>query len=184
MFRTQLRAILRAAAHGPVRLMFPMLAHRQEILQTLAQVAQARQELQAKRPSIGPVQLGAMIEVPAAAIMVDYFLQHFDFIDWHQRPDPVHLWPLTVPMKPWPICTTPCTPAVLQLVAQVIAAGQAAGKPVCVCGEVAGDVSMIRLLLGMGLRSHVSSPVVGSQTRGAACRHPQTGSLGSPGVAR
>ena len=158
MFRTQLRAILRAAAHGPVRLMFPMLAHRQEILQTLAQVAQARQELQAKDHRFGPVQLGAMIEVPAAAIMVDYFLQHFDFLSIGTNDLIQYTLAIDRADEAVAHLYDPLHPAVLQLVAQVIAAGQAAGKPVCVCGEVAGDVSMIRLLLGMGLRSFSMHP--------------------------
>ena len=158
MFRTQLRAILRAAAHGPVRLMFPMLAHRQEILQTLAQVAQARQELQAKGHRFGPVQLGAMIEVPAAAIMVDYFLQHFDFLSIGTNDLIQYTLAIDRADEAVAHLYDPLHPAVLQLVAQVIAAGQAAGKPVCVCGEVAGDVSMIRLLLGMGLRSFSMHP--------------------------
>lgn len=158
MFRTQLRAILRAAAHGPVRLMFPMLAHRLEIQQTLAQVAQARQELQAQGQPFGPVQLGAMIEVPAAAIMVDYFLQHFDFLSIGTNDLIQYTLAIDRADEAVAHLYDPLHPAVLQLVAQVIAAGQAAGKPVCVCGEMAGDVSMTRLLLGLGLRSFSMHP--------------------------
>ncbi|HEY0202132.1 MAG TPA: phosphoenolpyruvate--protein phosphotransferase, partial [Burkholderiaceae bacterium] len=80
MFRTQLRAILRAAAHGPVNLLFPMLAHGSEIRHTLALLAQARAELDSRGVAHGPVQLGAMIEVPAAALSLPLFLRHFDFL--------------------------------------------------------------------------------------------------------
>ncbi|VUZ25433.1 Phosphoenolpyruvate-protein phosphotransferase [uncultured Comamonas sp.] len=158
MFRTQLRAVLRAAAHGPVRLMFPMLAHRQEVTQTLAQVAQARQELQERGVPYGPVQLGAMIEIPAAAIMVDYFLRHFDFLSIGTNDLIQYALAIDRADEAVAHLYDPLHPAVLQLVAQVIAAGQAAGKSVGVCGEMAGDPDMIGLLLGLGLRSFSMHP--------------------------
>ncbi|MDQ8002613.1 MAG: putative PEP-binding protein, partial [Pseudomonadota bacterium] len=80
MFLTQLRAILRAAAHGSVHLLIPMLAHAAEIRQTLALIEQARAELDARGQAHGAVKLGAMIEVPAAALTVKLFLRHFDFL--------------------------------------------------------------------------------------------------------
>ncbi|MEK9952137.1 MAG: phosphoenolpyruvate--protein phosphotransferase, partial [Curvibacter sp.] len=80
MFLTQLRAILRAAAHGPVKMLIPMLAHLSEIRQTLALVAQARAELQREGVAFGGVTLGAMIEIPAAALMLKTFLRHFDYL--------------------------------------------------------------------------------------------------------
>ena len=158
MFRTQLRAVLRAAAHGPVRLMFPMLAHRQEVTQTLALVAQARQELQERAVPYGPVQLGAMIEIPAAAIMVDYFLRHFDFLSIGTNDLIQYALAIDRADEAVAHLYDPLHPAVLQLVAKVIAAGQAVGKSVCVCGEMAGDADMTRLLLGLGLRSFSMHP--------------------------
>ncbi len=80
MFRTQLRALMRAAVHGQVNVLFPMLTHPREIAQTLAQVRLARAELDARGVLHGPTRLGAMIEVPAAALMVRHFLRHFDFL--------------------------------------------------------------------------------------------------------
>ena len=80
MFLTQLRAVLRAAAYGQVHLLIPMLAHAREIKQTLALLNQARAQLDARGESFGPLKVGAMIEVPAAALSVKMFLQHFDFL--------------------------------------------------------------------------------------------------------
>ncbi|MEA3395599.1 MAG: phosphoenolpyruvate--protein phosphotransferase, partial [Pseudomonadota bacterium] len=80
MFLTQLRAILRAAAHGPVKMLIPMLAHLSEIRQTLALIEQARAELTRDGHTFGAVQLGAMIEIPAAALMLKTFLRHFDYL--------------------------------------------------------------------------------------------------------
>jgi len=80
MFLTQLRAILRAAAHGRVNLLVPMLAHASEIRQTLALLDQARAQLDKRGIAYGPLQLGAMIEIPAAALMLGVFLKYFDFL--------------------------------------------------------------------------------------------------------
>ena len=80
MFLTQLRAILRAAAHGKVNLLIPMLAHGSEIRQTLTLIEQARQDLDRRGVAYGPVRLGAMIEIPAAALSLRLFLKHFDFL--------------------------------------------------------------------------------------------------------
>lgn len=158
MFRTQLRAVLRAAAHGWVNLLFPMLAHRHEIEQTLAQVALARAELDARAVPYGSVQLGAMIEVPAAALMVRCFLQHFDFLSIGTN-DLIQ-YTLAIDRSDEAVAHLydPLHPAVLRLVADVIAQGAALGKSVCICGETAGDVGMTRLLLGLGLRSFSMHP--------------------------
>lgn len=158
MFRVQLRAVLRAASHGPVKLMFPMMAHRHEILQTLALVEQARQELQQRGQPYGAVQLGAMIEVPAAALMVDVFLQYFDFVSLGTNDLIQYTLAIDRADEEVAHLYDPLHPAVLQLIAQVIAAAQARGKSVSVCGEMAGDPSMTRLLLGLGLRSFSMHP--------------------------
>ncbi|SFF18083.1 phosphoenolpyruvate--protein phosphotransferase [Paracidovorax wautersii] len=158
MFRTQLRAVLRAAAHGPVNLLFPMLAHVSEIRQTLAQVELARAELDASGTPYGPVQLGAMIEVPAAALIVRSFLQYFDFLSIGTNDLIQYTLAIDRVDEAVAHLYDPLHPAVLRLVADVIAAGHAQGKSVCVCGETAGDVAMTRLLLGLGLRSFSMHP--------------------------
>lgn len=158
MFRTQLRAVLRAAVHGPVNLLFPMLAHVSEIRQTLAQVELARAELDASGAPYGPVQLGAMIEVPAAALIVRSFLQYFDFLSIGTNDLIQYTLAIDRVDEAVAHLYDPLHPAVLRLVADVIAAGHAQGKSVCVCGETAGDVAMTRLLLGLGLRSFSMHP--------------------------
>ncbi|MFN3376397.1 MAG: phosphoenolpyruvate--protein phosphotransferase [Burkholderiaceae bacterium] len=158
MFRTQLRAVLRAAAHGKVNLLFPMLAHRHEIEQTLAQVQLARAELDARGQAYGPVRLGAMIEVPAAALMVRTFLQYFDYLSIGTNDLIQYTLAIDRADEAVAHLYDPLHPAVLRLVADVIAEGTAQGKSVSVCGETAGDVSMTRLLLGLGLRSFSMHP--------------------------
>ncbi|GKT22334.1 phosphoenolpyruvate--protein phosphotransferase [Acidovorax sp. SUPP3334] len=158
MFRTQLRAVLRAAVHGPVNLLFPMLAHVSEIRQTLAQVEMARAELNTRGVAHGTVQLGAMIEVPAAALMVRSFLKYFDFLSIGTNDLIQYTLAIDRADEAVAHLYDPLHPAVLKLVADVIAEGERQGKSVCVCGETAGDVSMTRLLLGLGLRSFSMHP--------------------------
>ncbi len=158
MFRTQLRAVLRAAAHGRVNLLFPMLAHGSEIRQTLAQVDLARAELDERGQVYGPVRLGAMVEVPAAALMVRTFLRYFDFLSIGTNDLIQYTLAIDRADEAVAHLYDPVHPAVLQLVAQVIAECQAQGKGVSVCGEMAGDVALTRLLLGLGLRSFSMHP--------------------------
>jgi phosphotransferase system enzyme I (PtsI) len=158
MFRTQLRAILRAAAYGQIHLLFPMLAHQSEIEQTLAQVRLAQSELDARGMVHGPVKLGAMIEVPAAALMVRTFLRYFDFLSIGTNDLIQYTLAIDRADETVAHLYDPLHPAVLKLVADVIAEGRAQGKSVCVCGETAGDVGMTRLLLGLGLRSFSMHP--------------------------
>ncbi|MBT9490251.1 MAG: phosphoenolpyruvate--protein phosphotransferase [Rubrivivax sp.] len=158
MFRAQLRALLRAAAHGKLRILFPMVAHLSEVRATLDALARARAQLDDAGRAYGPVELGAMIEVPAAALMVDQFLQHFDFVSIgtndliqytlaiDRADDAVsHLY------DPW-------HPAVLHLIHRTIERAQVLGKGVSVCGEMAGDPAFTDVLLAMGLRSFSMHP--------------------------
>jgi phosphotransferase system enzyme I (PtsI) len=158
MFRQQLRAILRASAYGRVRILIPMVAHLNEVRMTLDALDRARRQLDEAGRLYTPVELGAMIEVPAAAISLRQFLRYFDFVSIgtndliqytlaiDRADDAVsHLY------DPW-------HPAVLGLIAKVIAEAQAAGKGVSVCGEMAGDPAFTPLLLAMGLRSFSMHP--------------------------
>jgi phosphotransferase system enzyme I (PtsI) len=158
MFRQQLRAILRAGAHGRVRILIPMVAHLSEVLHTLDALARARQQLDDAGRAYGSVELGAMVEVPAAALMLPAFLRHFDFVsigtnDLIQYTLAIDRADETVAhlYNPW-------HPAVLQLVAQTIAQANRLRKDVSVCGEMAGDPAFTELLLGMGLRSFSMHP--------------------------
>ena len=158
MFRTQLRAILRAAAHGPVHLLVPMLCAVSEIRQTLRQIDLARSELDNLGVAYGPVKLGAMIEVPAAAIMAKSFLQYFDFLSIGTNDLIQYTLAIDRADESVAHLYDPLHPAVLRLIASTIAECNAQGKGVSVCGEMAGDPSYTRLLLGMGLRSFSMHP--------------------------
>ena len=158
MFITQVRAILRAAAHGQVHLLIPMLAHLSEIRQTLALIEQARAELDAAALVHAPVKLGAMIEVPAAALMLPTFLRHFDFLSLGTNDLIQYTLAIDRADESVAHLYDPLHPAVLQLVSSTIAQAQAAGRGVTVCGEMAGDTTLTRLLLGMGLRSFSMHP--------------------------
>jgi phosphotransferase system enzyme I (PtsI) len=158
MFQRQLRAILRASAFGKVRILVPMVAHGREVRQTLECLAQARQQLDEAGRPYGKVELGAMIEVPAAAIRIDLFLRDFDFVsigtnDLIQYTLAIDRADETVAhlYDAW-------HPAVLQLIAHTIARARALGRHVSVCGEMAGDPAFTPLLLAMGLRSFSMHP--------------------------
>lgn len=158
MFLSQLRAILRAAAHGHVNLLVPMLAHGSEIRQTLALIEQARAQLDQRGLAFGPVRLGAMIEIPAAALTVKLFLKYFDFLSIGTNDLIQYTLAIDRADELVAHLYDPCHPAVLRLIADTIAECQRQGKPVSVCGEMAGDVGMTRLLLGLGLRSFSMHP--------------------------
>ncbi|WP_293605209.1 phosphoenolpyruvate--protein phosphotransferase [Polaromonas sp. UBA4122] len=158
MFLTQLRAILRVAAHGQVSLLVPMLAHASEIRQTLALIDHARAQLDNHGIAYGPVRLGAMIEIPAAALMVKLFLRYFDFLSIGTNDLIQYTLAIDRADESVAHLYDPCHPAVLRLVADTIAECQRQGKGVTVCGEMAGDVGMTRLLLGLGLRSFSMHP--------------------------
>jgi phosphoenolpyruvate-protein phosphotransferase (PTS system enzyme I) len=158
MFLTQLRAILRAAVHGPVKMLIPMLAHLSEIRQTLALIEQARAELTREGVPFGVVELGAMIEIPAAALMLKTFLRHFDYLSIGTNDLIQYTLAIDRADESVAHLYDPLHPAVLRLVADTIAECRAQGKEVCVCGEMAGDIAMTRLLLGLGLRSFSMHP--------------------------
>jgi phosphoenolpyruvate-protein phosphotransferase (PTS system enzyme I) len=158
MFLTQLRAILRAAQHGRVNLLIPMLAHGSEIRQTLSLLDHARAELDNRGASYGPLQLGAMIEIPAAALTLKLFLKYFDFLSIGTNDLIQYTLAIDRADESVAHLYDPLHPAVLRLVAETIAECNAQGKGVSVCGEMAGDITLTRLLLGMGLRSFSMHP--------------------------
>jgi phosphotransferase system enzyme I (PtsI) len=158
MFLTQLRAILRAAAHGQVNLLVPMLAHATEIRQTMALIDHARATLDNKGQAYGPVKLGAMIEIPAAALTLKLFLKYFDFLSIGTNDLIQYTLAIDRADEAVAHLYDPCHPAVLRLVADTIHECNVQGKGVSVCGEMAGDAGMTRLLLGLGLRSFSMHP--------------------------
>lgn len=158
MFLTQLRAVLRAAAYGKINLLIPMVAHTSEIRQVLALLAKARMQLNERAEVYGEVRLGAMIEVPAAALCTRMFLRHFDFLSIGTNDLIQYTLAIDRVDETVAHLYDPLHPAILHLVASVIAESRSQGKSVSVCGEMAGDPAMTRLLLGMGLRSFSMHP--------------------------
>jgi phosphotransferase system enzyme I (PtsI) len=158
MFLTQLRAILRAAAFGQVHVLIPMLVHASEIRQTMSLIDHARVQLDNRGVAYGPVKIGAMIEIPAAALTLGVFLKYFDFLSIGTNDLIQYTLAIDRADESVAHLYDPMHPAVLRLVANTIAQGHAQGKPVSVCGEMAGDTTMTRLLLGMGLRSFSMHP--------------------------
>lgn len=152
MFLTQLRAILRASAFGPIKLLVPMMAHAFEIDQTLALIAQAKDQLRQRKQKFDEqIPVGAMIEIPAAALALPIFIKRLDFLSIGTN-DLIQ-YTLAIDRVDHEVAHlyNPLHPAILYLLSSVISMGRKAGIPVSVCGEMAGDVKWTRLLLGMGL---------------------------------
>jgi len=158
MFRQQLRAILRASAFGQVRILVPMVTHLGEIKLIFEALARAQHQLEEAGRAFTRVQVGAMIEVPAAAIMIDRFLQQFDFVSIGTNDLIQYTLAIDRADEAVAHLFDPWHPAVLQLLQHSIATANRLGKPVSVCGEMAGDAAFTELLLGMGLRSFSMHP--------------------------
>ena len=159
MFLTQLRAILRASHYGKVRILVPMLASSTEIDQTLVMVAQAKESLKDQGiPYDAEIEVGGMIEVPAAIIAMDAFLSRLDFLSIGTN-DLIQ-YTLAVDRADEAVAHlyNPLHPAVIRLLAQAISAADKARKPIAVCGEMAGEIHLTRLLLGLGLRNFSMHP--------------------------
>jgi len=159
LFLTQLRAILRASAFGKVRILLPMIAHAFEIDQSLAMIEQAKAELREAGKKYDPgVEVGAMIEIPAAALCLPLFVKRLNFLSIGTN-DLIQ-YTLAIDRVDYEVAHlyNPLHPAVLQLIAMTISAGAKAGIDVAVCGEMAGDAKLTRLLLGMGLREFSMHP--------------------------
>jgi phosphotransferase system enzyme I (PtsI) len=158
MFRQQLRAILRASAFGKVRLLIPMVAHLSEVRQALDILTRAKRELREAGVPFVDVEVGAMIEVPAAALCLPMFLRYFDFVSLGTNDLIQYTLAIDRADESVAHLYDPWHPAVLGLIARTIQLSRAAGKDVSVCGEMAGDVAFTELLLGMGLRSFSMHP--------------------------
>lgn len=152
IFLTQLRAILRASAHGQARIMIPMLAHVKEIDETLRLIERAKQQLHQRGQAFNPnIQVGAMIEIPAAALVLPLFINRFDFLSIGTN-DLIQ-YTLAIDRADHAVAHLydPYHPAILNLLFNIIDQAKRANIPVAVCGEMAGDPTMTKLLLGLGL---------------------------------
>jgi phosphotransferase system enzyme I (PtsI) len=159
LFLSQLRAILRASSYGRVRILIPMLAQFGELRQTLQLVKAAKQSLiDDKLKFDDNVPLGGMVEIPAAALMASAFAEQLDFLSIGTN-DLIQ-YTLAIDRADDAVAHLydPLHPSVLMLIHQTIKAGAKAGKSVAVCGEMAGDPDLTRLLLGLGLRSFSMHP--------------------------
>jgi phosphotransferase system enzyme I (PtsI) len=159
MFLIQLRAILRASAFGKVRLLVPMLSHAFEIDQTLQMIEQAKTQLRtANKKFDEAIEVGAMIEIPAAALTLPLFVKRLDFLSIGTN-DLIQ-YTLAIDRVDHEVAHlyNPLHPAILYLLSNTIAIGAKHGVPVAVCGEMAGDTRLTRLLLGMGLREFSMHP--------------------------
>src|SRR3954464_8847285 len=159
MFLTQLRAILRASHYGTVRVLLPMLAHAHEIDQTLTLINQAKQQLEERdQPYDRAIQVGGMIVIPAAALALPIFMRRLQFLSIGTN-DLIQ-YTLAIDRTDDAVAHLhdPLHPAVLTLVANTIQTATRGGMPVAVCGEMAGDLQLTRLLLGLGLRNFSMHP--------------------------
>jgi phosphotransferase system enzyme I (PtsI) len=159
VFNTQLRAILRASRHGRVQILIPMLSTWSELHQALHAVDYARAQLRAEGAKFDEnVPVGGMIEVPAAAIALPMFIRKLDFLS--VGTNDLIQYTLAIDRADDKVAHLydPLHPAVLALISNVIRTAQQHEKPVAVCGEMAGDVELTRLLLGFGLRHFSMHP--------------------------
>jgi phosphoenolpyruvate-protein phosphotransferase (PTS system enzyme I) len=152
IFLTQLRAILRASAFGQARIMIPMLAHAKEIDETFRLIEKAKQQLHQRGQPFNPnIQVGAMIEIPAAALVLPLFINRFDFLSIGTN-DLIQ-YTLAIDRADHAVAHLydPLHPAILHLLASIIEQAKRANVPIAVCGEMAGDPALTKLLLAMGL---------------------------------
>jgi len=161
LFRPQVRAILRLSREAPVRMMIPMIATTQEVAQVMQIVAECKRELRDEgKPFDEMMPVGAMIEVPAAAVCADIFARHLDFLSIGTNDLIQYAIAIDRVDDEVNYLYDPLHPAVLRLIQTTIRAGQRAGIPVAMCGEMAGDARYTRLLLGMGLKEFSVHPAV------------------------
>ncbi len=158
MFRQQLRAILRASAYGKVRILIPMVAHMGEIKLIMEAIARAKLQLEEQGRPFTRVEVGAMIEVPAAALLIKRFLLHFDFVSIGTNDLIQYTLAIDRADEAVAHLYDAWHPAVLALLQQTIDAAAETEKSVSVCGEMAGDPAFTELLLAMGLRSFSMHP--------------------------
>lgn len=158
-FQAQLRAILRVSRLGKVRIMVPMLSHAHQIDQTLAALEQAKSSLRGNKIAFDEnIEIGGMIEVPAAALAIGIFLRRLNFISIGTN-DLIQ-YTLAIDRSDENVSNLydPLHPAVLMLLDHIISSAEKANIPVSMCGEMAGDPNLTRLLLGMGLRQFSMFP--------------------------
>ena len=153
VFATQMRAILRAATHGPIRVLVPMVAHAHELKAVRKLLKACRKDLESAGYEIGGrLQFGAMIEVPAAAIAIDSILAEVDFVSIGTNDLTQYLLAADRNNDSVASVYDPAHPALAFLIERVVVAARGADTPVTVCGEMAGDPPHVERLLRLGIR--------------------------------
>ncbi|MBP6797438.1 MAG: phosphoenolpyruvate--protein phosphotransferase, partial [Luteimonas sp.] len=159
VFETQLRAMLRASGYGPLRILVPMVSGREEIVAVAKLLARVGRDLRREGHEIAEhVPLGAMIEVPAAAIALPGFIGAVDFLSIGTNDLTQYLLAADRGNDALGELYSPLHPAMLRLLRDVIRTARARGKPVAVCGEMAGDAALTPLLLALGLEEFSLHP--------------------------
>ena len=159
LFKPQLRAIIRASEFGKIQIMIPMLSSPDELFRVLDLIEETKKELKSEGKKFrSRIPVGGMIEVPAAAIAADLFAPHLDFLSIGTNDLIQYTLAIDRVDDAVNYLYNPLHPAVLRLISNTINAGQAAGIPVAMCGEMAGDIRYTRLLLGLGLTEFSMHP--------------------------
>ena len=174
LFKTQLRAMVRASGYGPVRILLPMISTREEILAVRALLKRVTRDLRSQGHEIAEsIPLGAMIEVPAAAIALSGFIGDIDFISIGTNDLVQYLLAADRNNEALGALYTPLHPAMLRLLHDVIRTARRRGKPAAVCGEMAGDATLVPILLALGLDELSLHPATLLEVRRAirACDH-------------
>lgn len=152
LFRTQLRALLRASNYGNLKIMFPMIAVLEELLQAKKLLAEEKQRLEAEGVSISSsIEIGMMVEIPSVAVSADIFAPHVDFFSIGTNDLIQYTMAADRMNKNVSYLYQPLNPSILRMVKMVIDAAKHEGKWVGMCGEMAGDQTAVPLLLGLGL---------------------------------